>query len=307
MTRLTHQALLYADDETLLDIAVRLVREGLTAGEVVLAVLPAVTAAVLRDALGAEADAVAFRDAVHWYSQPTRTIAAYSSFIEDHPGVRIRAIAEPGWSGGSPAETAEWTRYESIVNQAFAEIDGSVLCLYDRRTTDDEVLDGALLTHPELAGEAGPHTNEAYLDPDVVYAQIDRQPLTPVPPYAREMPVDTVDLCALRAFVGDHAADHGISSARLHDLLVATTEIATNAIRHGLPPVTCRTWADDGDLVVDITDAGHWRPEGPTGFLPPDPLVRAGFGLWGVRMLCPLVQLRTGPDGTDIRLRVPSR
>jgi anti-sigma regulatory factor (Ser/Thr protein kinase) len=306
-TRLIHRAMLYADDEAYLGAAMPFLIQGLEVGETVLAVVPATTEATLRRALGPSADAVEFRDAAHWYSQPTRTIAAYSSFIEDHPATRIRALAEPGWETGTPAETAEWTRYESIVNQAFADVDGAVLCMYDRLTTAADILAGALCTHPELVGDSGPCANEAFLDPCTVYAEVDRRPLSPIPPDAREMPVDSIDLCALRAFVGDHAEDHGITSARLHDLLVATTEVATNAIRHGLPPVTCRTWADDGDLVVDVTDGGHWEPEGLPGFLPPDPLVRAGFGLWGVRMLCPLVQLRTGPGGTDIRLRVPPR
>jgi anti-sigma regulatory factor (Ser/Thr protein kinase) len=306
-TRLVHRAMLYADDEAYFEAAIPFLIEGLEAGETVLAVVPATTVARLRRRLGTRADAVEFRDAAHWYSQPTRTIAAYSSFIDDHPSGRIRALAEPGWKARLPAEIAEWTRYESIVNQAFADVDGSVLCMYDRRTMTPEALDGARCTHPELVDGSGPHANDAFLDPSTVYAEVDRRPLPPVPPGAREMPVDGIDLCALRAFVGDHAEDHGITSARLHDLLVATTEVATNAIRHGLPPVTCRTWTDDGDLVVDVTDGGHWQPEGLPGFLPPDPLVRAGFGLWGVRMLCPLVQLRTGPAGTDIRLRVPPR
>jgi len=304
VTKLIHRAMLYADDTMFGNAAVPFLRQGLEAGEAVLAVVPATTAAVLRGVAGF--DAVAFRDSAQWYSQPTRTIAAYMSFIDHHPGVRLRVLAEPGWDCGTPAEISEWTRYESIVNETFAEVDGVVLCLYDQRTTDPSLLDAAVCTHPELVGDTGPHVNEAYLDPPTVYAEIDRDPLAPVPPDAPEMAVDDIDLCALRAFVGGHAEDHGISSARKHDLLVATTEVATNAIRHGLPPVTCRTWADGDDLVVDVTDGGHWRPAGLPGFLPPDPLVRAGFGLWGVRMLCPLVQLRTGPTGTDIRLRVPS-
>ncbi|MFB9833461.1 anti-sigma factor RsbA family regulatory protein [Actinoallomurus acaciae] len=305
MTNLIHRAMVYADERAFLDAATPFLREGLAAGEVVLAVAPGPSLDLLRQTLGAVD--LGFRDAAHWYSQPTRTIAAYSSVIDHNPGRRIRVLAEPGWADGTPAEISEWTRYESIVNQAFARVDASVLCLYDARTTAADVLEGALRTHPELLDESGTHTNEAYADPATVYAEIDRRPLPPVPPDAYEMPVDDIDLRRLRAFVGDHAERHGISSARLHDLLVATTEVATNAIRHGVPPVTCRTWADNGDVVVDVTDGGHWRPEGLPGFLPPDPFIRAGFGLWGVRMLCPLVQLRTGPGGTDIRLRVHAR
>lgn len=294
----------YDSAEAFRATALPFLSQGVDTGEAVLAVAPSASIDRLRRTLGPRADATAFRDAAHWYSHPTRTIAAYISFIEDQHKTRVRVLAEPGWNSGSPAEIAEWTRYESIVNQAFADVDATVLCLYDRRTAATEVLDGALCAHPELLGDSGPQANDAYLDPRTVYAEIDRRPLPPVPPDARAMPVDGIDLRALRAFVSGHAADHGISPARLHDLLVATTEVATNAIRHGLPPVTCRTWADDGDLVVDITDSGHWESESLQGFLPPDPFVRSGFGLWGVRMLCPLVQLRTGPNGTDIRLRV---
>ncbi|GLY77306.1 sensor histidine kinase [Actinoallomurus iriomotensis] len=305
MTRLLHRAMVYADERAFLDATIPFLHEGLVAGEVVLAVAPASSLDLLRRTLGT--GDVEFRDAACWYAQPTRTIAAYSSFIDHNPGRRLRVLAEPGWEGGTPAEISEWTRYESIVNQAFAQVDASVLCLYDARGTAADVLDGALRTHPELLGDSGPHANAAYTDPATVYAEIDGRPLPPVPPDAYAMPVDDIDLRRLRAFIGDHAGRHGISSARLHDLLVATTEVATNAIRHGLPPVTCRTWADNGDVVVDVTDGGHWTPEGLPGFLPPDPFVRAGFGLWGVRMLCPLVQLRTGPGGTDIRLRVRTR
>jgi anti-sigma regulatory factor (Ser/Thr protein kinase) len=307
VTELIHRATFHTGEETFLGAAMPFLRQGLEAGETVLAVVPGASADLLRRAFGAGARDLAFRDAAYWYTQPTRTIAAYRSFIDDHPGARIRVLAEPIRKCGTSAEISEWTRYESIVNQAFAEVRGSVLCLYDERTTAADVLDGALRSHPELIGDSGPRANEAYLDPRAVYAEVDRQPLPPVPPYAREMSVDGIDLRALRSFVGDHADDHGIAPARLHELLVATTEAATNAIRHGLPPVICRTWADGDDLVVDVTDGGHWQPESLAGFLPPEPLGRSGFGLWGVRMLCPLVQLRTGPDGTAIRLRVRCR
>jgi anti-sigma regulatory factor (Ser/Thr protein kinase) len=305
MNRLTHRATIYSGEQAFLDAAVPFLREGLDAGEVVLAVAPAASLDLLHGAF--RLGELAVRDAGHWYSQPTRTIAAYRSFIDVHPDRRIRVLAEPGWYHDTPAEVAEWTRYESIVNQAFAPVDGSVLCLYDAHGRAAEVLEGALRTHPELLCEDGPRVNAAYAEPSAVYAEIDRLPLSAAPPDAPAMPVDDIDLRALRAFVGDHAKRHGISSARLHDLLVATTEVATNAIRHGRPPVTCRTWADDGDLVVHVTDGGHWHPEGLPGFLPPDQFDRTGFGLWGVRMLCPLVQLRTGPEGTDVRLRVHTR
>jgi anti-sigma regulatory factor (Ser/Thr protein kinase) len=302
--KLIHRALLYDRDRSFVETAAPFLAEGLEAGDAVLAVGPTAAVNDLRRELGSSAGAVEFHDAAQWYSQPTRTIAAYTTFIAQHPGARMRVIAEPAWNCRTQAEIAEWTRYESIVNQAFAEIEASVLCLYDQRTTADDVIDGALLTHPELVGETGPRANGFYLDPPTVFAKVDEQPLPPLPPYALAMPLDDLDLRALRAFVGGHAQDHGMSAARRHDLLLATTEVATNALRHGAPPATCRVWAEAGDLVVDVSDGGHWHPGAAPGFLPPDP-TGSGFGLWGVRMLCPLVQIRTSVVGTTVRLRVP--
>jgi anti-sigma regulatory factor (Ser/Thr protein kinase) len=305
VTKLIHRALLYDGDRSFVETALPFLAEGLEAGDAVLAVGPAAGVNDLRRELGPSTGAVEFHEAAQWYSQPTRTIAAYSTFIAEHPGARMRVIAEPAWKCRTQAEISEWTRYESIVNQAFAEIDASVLCLYDQRTTADDIIDGALRTHPELLGEAGPRLNGFYLDPPTVFAKVDEQALPPISPYAFAMPLDDLDLRALRVFVGGHAADHGLPPARHHDLLLATTEVATNALRHGAPPVTCRVWAEAGDLVVDVTDGGHWRPGAAPGFLPPDSADGSGFGLWGVRMLCPLVQIRTSVVGTTVRLRVP--
>jgi anti-sigma regulatory factor (Ser/Thr protein kinase) len=304
---LTHQAFVYDEDTDFLRAAVPFVKEGIDAGEAVLAISSARGVTELRRALGSGSDAVEFGDSASWYVQPTRTIAAYSSFVAENATARIRVVAEPGWETGTAAQICEWTRYEAIVNQAFMEIDASVLCLYDRRTTDSRLLDGAIQTHPELSDGARARPNDAYLDTSTIHAQVDRDPLPPPPPDAVPIPVDDTDLTSMRSVMSGHARRRGMSRPRLNDLLVAATEVATNAIRHGLPPVECRMWVQDNDLVVDVTDRGSWRPADVPGFIPPDPSARSGFGLWGVRMLCALVQIRTCQPGTAIRLHVPYR
>ena len=305
MTKLIHQVLMYDHENGFLDTVVPFVREGIDAGDAVLAVGTVANVGSLRQALGPDSDAVEFADSADWYFRPTRTIANYSSFIAENAAARIRVVAEPGWETGTPDEIREWTRYECIINQAFADIQASVLCLYDRRRTDSGLLDGALYTHPHVVDGCGARPNDAYVDPPSLNAWIDRDPLPAPPPDAVTLPVDTDDLSAMRAFAGKHARRHGMSRPRLNDLLVATTEVVTNAIRHGRPPVCCRLWRDTDDIIVDVTDTGWWRPDPVPGFVPPDPASLSGFGLWGVRMLCALVQLRTGPDGTTVRLRVP--
>jgi anti-sigma regulatory factor (Ser/Thr protein kinase) len=305
VTRLVHRALVYGHEDDFIRHAVPFVQEGLAAGDLVLVVCSAGGIDRLRRTLGHAASSVDFRDGASWYAQPTRAVAGYSSYLLDHLDARIRVIAEPGGKRRTPAEVAEWTRYEALVNQAFAGVDASVLCTYDQRNTPPGMIDGAVRTHPELVADAGPSPNQAYLDPDTVYAQVDGAPLPPPPPHAVSFPVTGDDLSELRAFIGGHARGHGLSPARLNDLLVGATEVATNAVRHGLPPVGCRLWAEDGDVVIQVTDAGCWEPPPLSGFLPPD-MAATGFGLWAVRMLCPLVQLRSGPEGTTVRLRVPA-
>jgi hypothetical protein len=303
VTGFIHRALIYDRDGDFLDTALPFVDEGLTDGDTLLVVGTTEGNAGLRRALGPRSGVIEFHDSSGWYAQPTRAIAAYSSFILEHPGERIRVVAEPGGRHGTDPEIAEWTRYESLVNQAFAELDASVLCAYDRRDTADGIISGALCTHPELVDGSGTNPNHGYLDPHTVYAQVDGAELEPPPAHAASIPVTGTDLRALRCFVAGHARDHGLPPARLNDLLVAVTEVATNAQRHGSPPAICRLWTDGGDLAVEITDAGNWTSPEITGFLPPD-VGTPGFGLWAVRMLCPLVQLRTGTGGTIVRLRI---
>lgn len=301
---LTHQAFLYERDDDLLRTVVPFMREGVASRDVVLAVSSARGVARLRRALGAAANAVEFGDSASWYAQPTRTIAAYNAFVAKHVGRRLRVVAEGGWQTRSATDIGEWTRYEAIVNQAFEGVDALVLCLYDRRITDPRLIDGALHTHPELVDGVRVRPNYAYLTTSAVHLRIDREPLPPPPADAVTIPVDA-GMASMRAALSGHARGHDMSRHRLNELLVATTEVVTNGIRHGRPPVGCQMWADGDDMVVDVTDAGSWCPADVPGYLPPDSAARSGFGLWGTRMLCSLVQIRTGVPGTDVRLRVP--
>ena len=84
-------------------------------------------------------------------------------------------------------------------------------------------------------------------------------------------------------------------------LLVAVTEVVTNAMRHGEPPIVLRMWpepdAAGGALVCEVADEGRWPPGAGYGLLPPRPAGTAPgsrFGLWAVRLLCATVQIRTG-------------
>src|SRR5436305_10286303 len=85
----------------------------------------------------------------------------------------------------------------------------------------------------------------------------------------------------------------------LQCLLMSITEVATNALRHGEPPIVLRLWIDQepAALVCEISNAGHWRPAPGFGLVPPVSTAPSRFGMWAVRLLCSIVQVRTGRSG----------
>lgn len=91
---------------------------------------------------------------------------------------------------------------------------------------------------------------------------------------------------------------------RAADVMLALDELIANAQEHGGPPVIVDAWAD-GRLVVEVRDSGRgfhspdvWRSH------PPRPLNSRGRGLWIVRQLADLVDVRSGPDGTWVRMEL---
>src|SRR5215469_16098959 len=63
---------------------------------------------------------LAFLDATELSRNPARIIPEVLSFIDKHPGQRVRCVGEPIWPGRSPAEICEAARHEALVNLVFA-------------------------------------------------------------------------------------------------------------------------------------------------------------------------------------------
>jgi anti-sigma regulatory factor (Ser/Thr protein kinase) len=299
---LVHQALVYEADGEFLDAAVPFLRSAVTAGQVTLAVVAPRWIAILEQMLGAAATGVQFIDAIAWYRHPVRTIAAYDALIRSQAPRRVCALAEPFCRDRSELETVEWIRYEAVVNAAFGDSGGSAMCAYDRHAVPAGVIAAALRTHPEVVDGGPPRPTQGYTDPARVSADCDRVPL-PLPRRFDSMPIDSSDLHGVRRFVAERATRYGLPNGELNSLLIAVNEVATNAVKHGTPPMAVRMWAENGDVICEVADCGCWRPSELLGFLPPASAGAAGFGLWGARMLTDLVQVRTTWDGTVVRLR----
>jgi anti-sigma regulatory factor (Ser/Thr protein kinase) len=124
----------------------------------------------------------------------------------------------------------------------------------------------------------------------------DREPVLAVP-------AATV-LADLRHRRGAALTAHVPDPELADDLHLAVSEVAANAFRHGVPPVSARMWVGPDQLICEIGDRGTAFADPLAGFQPahgPD-LGRGGMGLWLARKLFDHVDLVPGPGGLVVRL-----
>jgi anti-sigma regulatory factor (Ser/Thr protein kinase) len=113
----------------------------------------------------------------------------------------------------------------------------------------------------------------------------------------------------LRRLVQSAARRAGLSTQRSLELVLAVNEAATNAIKYAGGRGRVRVVEEDRHRVVAvISDAGPGLPDELTVAEPPPGATR-GRGLWLIHKVCDRVELRSGADGTRIRLEMslPSR
>lgn len=305
VTRLVHQALVYAGDAEFLAATVPFCHEGLAAREKVLAVTTSANLDLLARALGDSAGGVEFVESAGWYDAPGRALAACDRYVEAyepaHP--RVRVVGEPVWHGRTPSEEAEWTRYESAINAAFADRPLLILCAYDERALPGRIVADARRTHPCLLTGHDTQPSADYVEPGAFTGARDHLPLPPPPPEAAEIDFDG-DLHRMRQRVRTAAAPLGLSRDGVDRLLLTVNEVAANAVEHGGGHGRITIWAGETTVVCDVTDPGKLETSLP-GYLPPGPAARRGHGLWVVRQLCELLEVRSDDtSGTHFRLHL---
>jgi anti-sigma regulatory factor (Ser/Thr protein kinase) len=106
-----------------------------------------------------------------------------------------------------------------------------------------------------------------------------------------------------RRLVARRAAEAGLAGARAQDLVLAVGEAAANSVRHAGGHGVLRVWEDDGAVVCEVKDPGRVRDPLAGRHLPALDDV-GGWGLYIAHQVCDLVQLRSGPQGTVVRMRM---
>ena len=92
----------------------------------------------------------------------------------------------------------------------------------------------------------------------------------------------------------------------LIDLLQAVTEVAANSVVHGGGSGTLRLWTTDTGVVCEVRDRG-WIREPLVGRARPRVDREGGRGMWMINQLCDLVQVRSSPGGTILRMHMHQR
>ena len=293
---LSHAAFCYRSQPEYTAAIVAFIQAGLAAAESSLVAVPGAQAGVIRDRLDDGPGEVVFADMTELGRNPARIIPEVRAFADKHPGQRVRFVGEPVWPGRSAAEICEAARHEALINLAFAQTPITILCPYDASGLAGSVLAGARRTHQEPASSGA--TGQTWRDN--LPPECDR-PLDPPPAEAEAFPYDT-DLASVRRLVAGHARRAGLSGDRTIDLILAVNEIAANTISHTTGSGVLQIWHNPEQILCQVHDQGEITDPlaGRVRHGPDD----RGHGLWLVNQVCDLVELRTGPAGTTVRMHM---
>lgn len=297
---LRHAALLYASSGEFAVGVARFVEKAVQADGPVLVACAGPGLAMLRPRLDGHDALVTWADMRTIGLNPARLIDMIQQFTGQHRGRVTWCVQEPAWPGRSPEELREVIRHEALVNLALAEMPVSVLCPYDVRLGTG-LIASVERTHPALTGDGRRLPSSSYAAGTI--PQECDLPLS-TPPAAAQALRYRDDLAGVRDFAASRARRVGLGAHRVGDLIVAVGELAANTYAHTSGPGTVTVWATRGEIICQVNDTGQIT-DPLAGRLRRDPAAAAGgHGLWLVQQACDLVQIRTSPAGTAIRLHI---
>jgi len=293
---LRHSAYVYDDVDKYVSRSVAFVKEGLAASEGCIVAQTRSRLAMTRDALGPDAHRVAFVDVGSTYTRPARTLAAYyGALLGQLRNARsVRAVADVQFSPWRE-DWDEWMAYEALTNLAYSHLPGWVVCTYDANRLPDSVVDDVSSTHPEMLADRWV-ASDCFEDPrDVV------RRLTPEPEPLAELRSFSVgeDLERFRERLARELVAEKVPEAKALEMLVAGTEIAANAVRHGGGIAQVRVGSAHGRFVCEVIDCGSGFDDPAAGYLAPREGV--GAGLWIARQLTWKVESFRSARGFTVR------
>jgi anti-sigma regulatory factor (Ser/Thr protein kinase) len=259
--------------------------------------------ALIRHRLGPAWPSLRFEDSRALGTNPARLMPRWTDFVadatsSDRPLVGVGALRYER----TPAERIECELHEALLNVAFADsAPWRLVCPYDV-SGDSEAPGEARRTHPSVIEGGHVLPSATYLGIGAAALTMG-DPLPKRPPEASDLPFERADLPGVRGFLRAHLNGSRLSLSRVDDLLLAAHEAATNCIRHGGGAGHIGVWREDARVICEV--AGNGLITDPlVGRRRPDPRRGSGMGLWIVNQVCDLVQIRSGPEGTVVRMHM---
>ena len=163
-----HRVLTYGSDEEFVAAATAFLEEGIEQSHCLVAVLTHAKTGLIRDSFGERSGLVEFADWANWYRSPKEALSRYGEIVKhkvDAGATWIRIVAEAAWADSTNSELLAWTRYESLVNLAFAASPVTIMCTYDERSFSAETVADARTTHPEITCGNNTTASASYRDP----------------------------------------------------------------------------------------------------------------------------------------------
>jgi anti-sigma regulatory factor (Ser/Thr protein kinase) len=299
-TDFRHEALIYTDEEGFLAGAVAFLREALEAEEPTLVAVGPENTSLLKRELGPGAEEVRFAEMRKLGRNPARIIPFWRQFVDEHAGESVRGVGEPVWPGRHSREIDECRRHEHLLNVAFsAAPTWSLLCPYDGRALDEEVLRAVAASHLTVGHDGARLPSDDFvLEGDHFAGELESHPAAVV-----VFEFDVEGLPRVRRIVEGAAQRAGLEDPHGTDLVLAANELAANSLVHGGGAGTLRVWREGDRIVVEVEDRGRIG-EPLVGRIRPLPTQAGGRGLWFANQLCDLVQIRSGAWGTKVRLHM---
>jgi anti-sigma regulatory factor (Ser/Thr protein kinase) len=290
---LQHDALPYSGRGGFVAAAVGVVRDALDQRALPVVLAAQQQIAQVRAALGASTARVLGFDMSVAGRNPARVLPAVQHLLVEHPDQQLVCVGEPVRIDDPATVIDEVELHELLLGlPAFHSWNCRLICAYDA-----SALPARVVTMMEATHRAHP------TDPTGAIERVRAESLPPPPKSTDELGVDRTTLHALRAFVAGRAEKAGLDDERVDDLVYAVNEVVTNSICHGEGRARVSFWTDDRSVVCEVRDRG-WIRDPLAGRVAPRENKVNGRGLWLVNQLCDLVQLRSSPAGTTLRLHI---
>ena len=301
----THTSMVYDGDRAYATEAGGFLREGLARGHRALVMAPPSRMELIARALGVDADAVDFVDEAVAYEPQWNAYRVVLDHLATAPGVRTVVVAEQQLARRAPAELVDYRRLESAASLVFAGRAVDLLCPYDARALPAGLLDIALRSHPSLRADGSVAPNADFRDPFDELADLAGVVRAPTAATTLDC-TSPADVSLVRRALRGRGAEGGLDPEVVADLELAASEVLTNALVHGSPPVLVHLYEEADMWVCHVQDGGGLPVDPLAGVVPPDDPSDHGYGLWLARQLVAAVDVGSDITGTHVRLHVRS-